>query len=70
MISSENALRASQLLLPIFSPVVSLLTTARAMTLGWPNCSFKDFSAVAYIMPFDARPEIALSASPFTCIRN
>ena len=57
--------------LSIASPnVVSLLTTARAMTLGWPNCFFNDFSAVAYIMPFDPRPEIGLWASPFTCIRN
>ena len=70
MISSENSLRACLLFLPILSPIVSLFTTALAITLGWPNCSFRPFRAVAYIMPFDPTPEIARSASPFKSIRN
>ena len=34
MISSENSLRACLLFLPILSPIVSLFTTALAITLG------------------------------------
>ena len=43
---------------------------ALAVTLGWPNCSFRHFRAVAYIMPFDPRPEIARSASLFKSMHN
>ena len=70
MISSENSLRACLLFLPILSPIVSLFTTALAITLRWLNWSFRPFGAVAYIMPFDPRSEIARSASPFKSIRN
>ena len=57
-------------ILPILSPIVSLFTTALAITLGWPNCSFRHFRAVAYIMPFDPKLEIAWSASPLRSMCN
>ena len=46
----------------------SLFMYALAMTLGWPNCSFNVFSAVAYIVPCEPRPLIARSAFPIKCI--
>ena len=66
----DDSLRACLLFLPILFPIVSLFTTALAITLGWPNCSFRHFRTVAYIMPFDPRPDIARSASPFKGMRN
>ena len=43
------------------SPFIRLLINDRAITVGRPNCSLIVFRAVAYIVPFDPKPEIALS---------
>ena len=39
-----------------------------AITLGCPNCSLIVFRAVVYIVPFDHKLQIALSASSVVCI--
>ena len=68
IMSSENSLKACRWFFWIRSPLMSLFITDLAIWLGCPYCSFRVFRAVAYMTPFDPKPEIARSASPTTCI--
>ena len=63
MMSSENSLRACLLFLEILLPLANLFTNSSDYD-AWLN------NVVAYMIPFDPRPEMDRSASPFRYIRS